>query len=113
MAAIICKGHKSRQREGVRVYCRRPTSTPKMSEKYLQIGAPMTALPRPVTSAQYNRIESSLSNPVAGSQKFHDCYNNHSMTNLRDLKDPVSDMNLKIILLHLSLKGSLHSFLNH
>ena len=64
-----------------------------MSEKYLQIGVPMGTLPRPATSEhqKYKRIESSLSNPSQGLTKFHDCYNNHSMTNLRDLKDPVSD----------------------
>ena len=59
-----------------------------MSEKYLQIGVPMTDLRRPATSSHYNRIESSLSNPV-NAIKFHDCQNNHSMTNLRDIRDSV------------------------
>ena len=62
----------------------------KMSEKYLQIGAPMQDLPRPPGSAHYKRVESSLSNPLANAIKFHDCFHNASMTNLRDLKDPVS-----------------------
>jgi len=48
----------------------------------------MNTLPRPATSGHYSRIESSLSNPLAGAKGFHDCYNNHSLTNLRDLKDP-------------------------
>ena len=61
-----------------------------MSEKYLQIGVPMNELPRPVGSANYKRVESSLSNPLANAIKFHDCFHNASMTNLRDLKDPVS-----------------------
>ena len=60
-----------------------------MSEKYLQIGVPMNELPRPVGSANYKRVESSLSNPLANAIKFHDCFHNASMTNLRDLKDPV------------------------
>ena len=50
----------------------------------------MNELPRPVGSAHYKRVESSLSNPLANVIKFHDCYHNASMTNLRDLKDPVS-----------------------
>ena len=62
----------------------------KMSEKYLQIGVPMQDLPRPPGSAHYKRVESSLSNPLANAIKFHDCFHNASMTNLRDLKDPVS-----------------------
>ena len=61
-----------------------------MSEKYLQIGVPMQDLPRPPGSAHYKRVESSLSNPLANAIKFHDCFHNASMTNLRDLKDPVS-----------------------
>ena len=60
-----------------------------MSEKYLQIGVPMTHLKRPATTSHYSRIESSLSNPV-NAIKFHDCQNNHSMTNLRDIRDSVS-----------------------
>ena len=60
-----------------------------MSEKYLQIGVPMTHLKRPATTSHYSRIESSLSNPV-NAIKFHDCQNNHSMTNLRDVRDSVS-----------------------
>ena len=59
-----------------------------MSEKYLQIGVPMTHLKRPATTSHYSRIESSLSNPV-NAIKFHDCQNNHSMTNLRDVRDSV------------------------
>ena len=61
----------------------------KMSEKYLQIGVPMTQLPRPVTSGHYNRIESALSNPSGNAVKFHDCYHNSNMTNLRDIRDSV------------------------
>lgn len=61
----------------------------RMSEKYLQIGTPMTSLPRPVTSANFSRIESALSNPAISSVKFHDCYHNSSMTNL---KDPVNKL---------------------
>ena len=49
----------------------------------------MNELPRPVGSANYKRVESSLSNPLANAIKFHDCFHNASMTNLRDLKDPV------------------------
>ena len=64
-------------------------STRSMSEKYLQIGVPMTHLKRPATTSHYSRIESSLSNPV-NAIKFHDCQNNHSMTNLRDVRDSVS-----------------------
>ena len=62
-----------------------------MSEKYLQIGVPMTHLKRPATTSHYSRIESSLSNPV-NAIKFHDCQNNHSMTNLRDIRDSVSSL---------------------
>ncbi len=49
----------------------------------------MTALPRPIASANFSRIESSLSNPDRPGIKYHDCFNNSSMTNLRD---PVSNI---------------------
>ena len=52
----------------------------------------MNELPRPVGSANYKRVESSLSNPLANAIKFHDCFHNASMTNLRDLKDPVRNI---------------------
>ena len=41
-------------------------------------------------SGNYGRVESSLSNPLAARKGFHDCNHNHSLTNVRDLKDPVS-----------------------
>ena len=56
-------------------------------------------------SGHYSRIESSLSNPLAGSKGFHDCYHNHSLTNLRDLKDPVSFFEPNILSLEIFLSG--------
>ena len=49
----------------------------------------MTQLPRPVASANFQRVQSSLSNGGHHSIPYHDCSHNSSMTNLRDLKEPV------------------------
>jgi len=62
-----------------------------MSEKYKQIGAPMTELPRPVTTGNYSRIESALGERGGTSSiRFHDCSHNQTMTLLRDLKEMVT-----------------------
>ena len=71
-----------------------------MSEKYFTIGAPMTELPRPVTSgglanlkhdltASAGNLQSHEQRGGSASVRFHDCSLNASLTNIRDAKEQV------------------------